>query len=226
MRYATGGKTMIKLEHLSKSFRTGQSRHIILDDVTLTLPKGRALALLGRNGAGKSTFLRMIAGILSPDHGRILREGSISWPVGFGGSLHGDLSGAQNTRFIARVYGVDSEDLLEFVADFAELGAAFDRPVRLYSQGMRARLSFGLSMGIKFDTYLVDEVTAVGDAAFRRKSAAVFRDRIRGSSALVVNHNLAELRDYCDAALILEAGKLNYYVDLNEAIKAHKAMLS
>lgn len=103
---------------------------------------------------------------------------------------------------------------------------AFDRPVRLYSQGMRARLSFGLSMGIKFDTYLVDEVTAVGDAAFRRKSAAVFTDRIRGSSALVVNHNLAELRDYCDAALILEAGKLNYYANLNEAIKAHKAMLS
>lgn len=97
--------------------------------------------------------------------------------------------------------------------------------MRLYSQGMRARLSFGLSMGIRFDTYLVDEVTAVGDAAFRRKSAAVFRDRIRAAGALVVNHNLAELRDYCDAALILEMGKITYYPDLNAAIKDHKAML-
>lgn len=217
---------MIKLVHLSKSFGTGAARHVILDDVTLTLPSGRALALLGRNGAGKSTFLRMVAGILPPDHGRIVTSGSISWPVGFGGSLHGDLTGSQNTRFIARAYGVDSEDLLTFVDDFAELGTAFHKPVRLYSQGMRARLSFGLSMGIRFDTYLVDEVTAVGDAAFRRKSAAVFRDRIRAAGALVVNHNLAELRDYCDAALILEKGKITYFPDLNTAIKAHKAMLA
>ena len=217
---------MIRLEGVSKAFRLRADWKVILDDVSLTLPSGRALALLGRNGAGKTTLLQMISGTTQPDQGRVVTMGAVSWPVGFGGSLHGDLTGAQNTRFIARIYGVETAELLEFVEDFAELGGHFHMPIRSYSAGMKSRLGFAMSMGIPFDTYLVDEVTAVGDAAFRRKSKAVFRERIRSASAIMVSHNLAELRDYCDAALLLEAGELHYFPDLNEAIATHKAMLA
>lgn len=217
---------MIRLEGVSKAFRLRAEWKVILDDVSLTLPSGRALALLGRNGAGKTTLLQMISGTTQPDQGRVVTMGAVSWPVGFGGSLHGDLTGAQNTRFIARIYGVETAELLEFVEDFAELGGHFHMPIRSYSAGMKSRLGFAMSMGIPFDTYLVDEVTAVGDAAFRRKSKAVFCERIRSASAIMVSHNLAELRDYCDAALLLEAGELRYFPDLNEAIATHKAMLA
>lgn len=216
---------MIRFENLSKSFRMGDSRKVIIDHLDLTLPTGKSLALMGRNGAGKSTLLQMVAGTIRPDTGRILSDGTISWPVGLGGSLHKDLTGAQNIRFIARVYGVDTESLCAFVEDFAELGQHFHLPVRSYSSGMRSRLAFGASMGIRFDTYLVDEVTAVGDASFRVKSRAVFRERMKQSGAIFVSHDLGQLREYCDAGLVLERGRLQYYEDLEEALDVHKALM-
>ena len=216
---------MIRFESLSKRFATGGARTVIVDDVTMALPRRKSIALLGRNGAGKSTLLQMIAGHQKPDAGRIIVDGSVSWTVGLGGTFHPELTGAQNTRFVARIYGVDPTDLMDFVADFAELGHHFQLPVRTYSQGMKARLTFGLSMGIAFDTYLVDEVTATGDAAFREKSHAVFRDRIQRAGALIVSHNLEELRALCDAALVLEGGQLQYFASVEEGIAAHRAHL-
>ncbi|WP_224816815.1 ABC transporter ATP-binding protein [Hasllibacter sp. MH4015] len=213
---------MIRFENLTKSFRVAGHRRVVIDNLTLSLPAGRSLALLGRNGAGKSTLMQIIAGNMRPDHGRVVSDGTISWPVGFAGSFHPELTGAQNTRFIARVYGVDTGELQDFVRDFAELGHHFHMPVRTYSSGMRSRLTFGLSMGIEFDTYLVDEVTSAGDAAFRAKSKALFASRMEQAGALMVNHNLDELRRYCDAALVLEHGKLEYFEDLDEAIALHE----
>ncbi|TWI93949.1 capsular polysaccharide transport system ATP-binding protein [Gemmobacter caeni] len=216
---------MIRFVNLCKSYSLGHSRKVIVDNLTLTLPPGKSLALLGRNGAGKSTLLRMVAGSIQPDSGRILSDGTISWPVGLGGSLHKEMTGAQNVRFLARVYGVDTEELEDFVADFAELGSHFHMPVRSYSSGMKSRLAFGASMGIRFDTYLVDEVTAVGDARFRKKSRTVFRDRMAQSGAILVAHDLNALRDYCDAGLILENGRLYVFDDLDEAITVHKRLM-
>mmetsp|Transcript_27513 Transcript_27513/g.50900 ORF Transcript_27513/g.50900 Transcript_27513/m.50900 type:complete len:199 (-) Transcript_27513:1185-1781(-) len=187
----------------------------------MELPTGKSLALLGRNGAGKSTLLQLVAGTMRPDSGEVTSDGSISWPVGFGGSFHMQLTGAQNIRFIARIYGVDSDDLVDFVADFADLGPHFYMPVRSYSSGMRSRLAFGASMGIRFDTYLVDEVTAVGDAAFREKSKHVFRERMKASSAIVVSHEMAQVREFCDAGLVLDNGELRYFEDLEAAIRYH-----
>ena len=217
---------MIHFEHLTKSFRIRGERKLVIDDLNMTLPSGRSLALLGRNGAGKSTLLQLIAGTLRPDRGRIWSDGSISWPVGFGGSFHRELTGAQNVRFIARIYGVDTDSLLEFVEDFTELGKYFHMPVRSYSSGMRSRLTFGTSMGIHFDTYLVDEVTAVGDAAFKRKSKAVFRERMKTSSAIMVNHSMSQIRQFCDAGLVLEHGRISYFDDLEQAIDLHEKMLA
>lgn len=212
---------MIRFENLTKTFRTPEGRKTIVEDVTLTIPSGVSVGLLGRNGAGKSTLLEMIGGTIEPDAGRILTQGTVSWPVGFTGSFHGDMSGRQNTRFIARVYAVDSDDLCAFVADFAELGGYFDVPVRTYSAGMRSRLAFGISMGIPFDTYLVDEVTSVGDAAFKLKSREVFEERMRTAGAIVVTHSTAQMRKLCQAGVVLESGRLRYFADVGEAIALH-----
>ena len=216
---------MIRFENLTKSFRLRGERKVVIDNLNLTLPSGRSLALLGRNGAGKSTLLQIIAGTLRPDHGRVVSDGTISWPVGLGGSFHKELTGAENVRFIARIYGVDTDDLVAFVEDFAELGKFYHMPMHSYSSGMRSRLTFGASMGIKFDTYLVDEVTAVGDRAFKRKSQRLFADRMKHSSAIMVNHSMNQVRKFCDAGLVLEGGRIRYFDDLEEAIALHEAML-
>lgn len=216
---------MIRFENLTKSFLVQGSRRIVIDNLNATLPTGRSLALLGRNSAGKSTLLQILAGTMRPDSGEIISDGRISWPVGFGGSFHGDLTGAQNIRFIARIYGVDTSSLLDFVEDFADIGKYFHMPVRSYSSGMRSRLTFGASMGIQFDTYLVDEVTAVGDAAFRRKSRAVFRERMKTASAILVSHEMEQLREFCDLGIVLANGSLSYFDDLEEAIDLHQRLM-
>lgn len=216
---------MIRFENLTKSFLVNGMRKVVIDNLSLTLPTGVSLALLGRNGAGKSTLLQMIAGTMRADSGQIVSDGTISWPVGFGGSFHGELTGAQNVRFIARIYGVDTDSLSAFVEDFAELGKHYYMPVRSYSAGMRSRLTFGTSMGIRFDTYLVDEVTAVGDAAFKRKSRAVFIERMKTSSAILVSHSMQDVRAFCNAGMVLEHGRIQYFDDLDAAIALHQKLM-
>jgi len=216
---------MIRLEAVTKIFRHKGEDRRVLDRATLDLPPGRSVALLGRNGAGKSTLLRLIAGTMRPTSGRVVTQGRLSWPVGFAGAFHGDLTGAQNTRFLARLYGVDSAALERFTADFAELGPAFHQPFRTYSAGMKARLGFGVSMGIPFDCYLIDEVTAVGDASFRARSATLLRERLSGAGAIVVSHAMGQIRALCDGACVLEAGHLTWYEDVEQAIIDHEARL-
>lgn len=163
----------------------------------------------------------MIAGTLDPTSGSILSDGTVSWPVGFAGSFHRDLTGEQNVRFIARVYGLDTDEACEFVRDFAELGSHFYLPFRTYSSGMRSRLAFGVSMSVPFDTYLIDEVTAVGDAKFKEKSNELLAERLENASAIVVSHSISSLRKICLSGAVLENGKLHYYSRLNDAIAHH-----
>lgn len=212
---------MIHLDRLTKSFAVRGKRHFIVRNLTATFPTGVSVALLGRNGAGKSTLLKLIAGTIRPSAGRVLSSGSISYPVGFAGSFHPDLTGVQNTRFVARLYGIDSDELVDFVEDFAELGAHFRMPFRTYSAGMKSRLSFGVSMGIPFDTYLVDEVTSVGDGAFRHKSIQVFDQRRKNAGAIVVTHSPPMVRRLCTMAAVLERGALYFYDDVEKALEHH-----
>ena len=213
---------MIEFQNVSKYYRTPTSRKVVLDQLSLVLPTGAKVGVLGRNGAGKSTLLGMISGTVRPDAGRIRRHASISWPLGFGGSFNPDLTGAQNVRFVARIYGMDTDAMVAYVDDFAELGEFMDMPVRAYSSGMKARLAFGMSMGISFDWYLVDEITAVGDSRFRKKSLAVFRNRLAEAGLLMVSHSLETLRSYCTAGLVLEDGKAIYYDSIRAAIARHE----
>jgi capsular polysaccharide transport system ATP-binding protein len=214
---------MIHFENLQKGFWTPTGPKFVARNVNAVFPSGVSVALLGRNGAGKSTMMQMIGGSVKPDSGSINITGSMSWPVGFAGSFHRDLTGQQNVRFIARVYGVDTDELVGFVEDFAELGAHFHLPVRSYSSGMKSRLAFGVSIGIPFDTYLVDEVTSVGDASFRLKSRLVFEERMRDSGSVVVTHSMREVRSLCTAGAVLEDGVLTYFENVEDAISQHHA---
>ncbi|MCK0151966.1 ATP-binding cassette domain-containing protein [Marivita sp. S6314] len=210
---------MIALQDVWKRFPGGP---VVAQGINAVFPGGQATALLGGNGAGKSSLLAMIAGGLRPDAGRVLRSGAVSWPVGFAGAFHPDLTGAQNTRFVARVYGVDSDGLLGFVQQVSGLADAMRQPVRRYSSGMRARLGFAISMGVPFDMYLVDEVTAVGDAAFRRETAEMLKARLGQAGAIVVSHAPAQLRAVCTAGAVLENGRLRMFEDLDEAIAVYE----
>ncbi len=212
---------MIRLENLCKTYFVNGLSTTVADNINATFPSGTSVALLGRNGAGKSSLLRMISGTMDPSSGQISFTGTVSWAVGYAGSFHPELTGAQNIRFVARIYGVDSDALIEYVKDFSELDYHFYQPFRTYSSGMRSRLAFGVSMGIQFDTYLVDEVTAVGDASFRSKCATIFGENMKNSGAIVVSHSLPTVRAMCTAGAVLENGKLTYFDDLNEAIAAH-----
>ncbi|MAM62871.1 ABC transporter ATP-binding protein [Maritimibacter sp. UBA3975] len=214
---------MIELQNVSKTYPLRKGRRIILNGATITLP-WKNIGILGRNGAGKSTLLRMIAGIEEPDGGIIRRSKTVSWPLGFRGSFHRDLSGLENVRFVARVYGQNTEEMIEKVRDFAELGQFYYEPLKSYSSGMGARLAFGVSMAVNFEVYLVDEIMAVGDARFKAKSKQAFMERLPHSRIVMVSHAMNNLREYCDTGLVVHEGKMTYYEDLEEAIQVYNKL--
>ncbi|MDE1231502.1 ABC transporter ATP-binding protein [Vibrio aestuarianus] len=184
----------------------------------MNFPKGRNIGLLGVNGAGKSTLLRMIAGSEAPTTGVIKRNVKMSWPLGFSGGFNGSMTGAENLRFVSRIYGADIKQVTEFVKEFSELGDYLDMPIRSYSSGMKARLAFGLSMAIDFDCYLVDEITGVGDRRFQEKCRDAFKARSEKSSLIMVSHSMPTLKEHCDMGLVLSGGELTFYEDINDAI--------
>jgi len=209
---------MIRLENVVKSYPARMGRKVVLKGITADFPPGRSTAIMGVNGAGKSTLMRIISGAEVPDSGKVERTSSISWPLGFKGGLHGSLTGRENLAFIARIYGRDYRDLLEFVEDFAEIGDYMHQPIRTYSSGMRARLSFGVSMAIEFDYYLIDEVIAVGDITFKRKAQAVLSERLRKSTVLLVSHSASIMKDFCQHGVVMENGKLVSFPSLKDAL--------
>src|SRR5215831_21131165 len=150
---------MIKLDRVSKVYRTRNGRKTVLDNVNVTFEPGHNFGILGVNGAGKSTLIRLLAGSELPNFGVIRRYSRVSFPLGFGGTFHGALSGRENVAFIARIYGARIRSTIDYVEAFCELGDYFPMPVNTYSAGMRARLAFGICLAIDFDVYLIDEVT-------------------------------------------------------------------
>jgi capsular polysaccharide transport system ATP-binding protein len=209
---------VIGLENVTKFYRTKAGRRYILDDISFTFETGRSIGVLGLNGAGKSTLIRMMSGIELPNSGRLVRTGRISWPLAFGGGFHMDSTGAQNVRFVTRVYGVDYQKTLDYVVDFAEIGPYMDMPVLTYSSGMKARLAFGLSLAMDFDTYLIDEVTAVGDARFQERCREAMKNKRNHSDVIMVSHSFATIKTYCDDAVIMSDGRLETFGSMDDTI--------
>lgn len=218
---------MIRIENLTKSYRTPAGRHYVFKNINLDIPSGKNVALIGRNGAGKSTLLRMIGGIDRPDSGKIITDKTISWPVGLSGGFQGSLTGRENVKFVSRIH-VNEEQVKEkvlFVEKFSELGSYFEMPIKTYSSGMRSRLGFGLSMAFHFDYYIIDEITAVGDARFRKKCQEKLNNVNPYSNIIMVSHSEATLKKFCSSAILIgKEQKVNYFSDIEEAIYQHNEM--
>lgn len=215
---------MIVCRDVSKSYPMGAGRKHVLSGLNLDVARGEHIGLLGRNGAGKSTLIKLIGGVEMPTSGKIVRNMTVSWPLGFGGGFQGSLTGYDNARFIARIYGREYGDLREFVEDFTELGRQLRMPVKTYSSGMRARLAFALSLAIEFDCYLIDEVILVGDQNFQRKCHEELFGK-RGDRALILaSHNAEVIREYCNRAMVLHGGVGAMYDDVGEALERYNRL--
>lgn len=218
---------MIVLDNVTKSYLSNKGRHFVFRNLSFSIPDGRNIGIVGKNGAGKSTLMRLLGGLDMPDSGRIYSEKSISWPVGLSGGFQGSLTGRDNVKFICRIYGKNAKEIKEkvrFVEDFAEIGEHFDRPVKTYSSGMKARVGFGLSLAFDFDYYLVDEALSVGDAHFRNKATAAFKERVDGSKIIMVTHGMNQIRRLCDFLILVDNGILTPYEDVEEGINAYLAL--
>ncbi|WP_175815339.1 ABC transporter ATP-binding protein [Burkholderia diffusa] len=219
---------MIFIEDVHKRYMTehGAGRWV-LRGINVTIPARQSVALIGHNGAGKSTLLRIIGGIDFPSKGRVERRCRVSWPMGNGG-LEGTLTGRQNAKFVCRVHGHQDElkDRLDFIQSFAELGDSFDEPVRTYSSGMRSRLQFALSLAFDFDVFISDEVTAAGDAKFRKKAADAFKDMTNRASVIMVSHDESTLKQFCQSGIWINEGRAHWFDDLEDALKAYKSIFS
>jgi capsular polysaccharide transport system ATP-binding protein len=219
---------MIIVENVHKRYQTPHGMGPwVLRGINLTIPAKVSVGLIGRNGAGKSTLLRLIGGTDQPDIGRIERRCRVSWRMGRGGLIAGPLTGRQNTKFVCRIMGHEDDipDRVAFVEDFTELGAAFDEPLYTYSAGMRSRLQFALTLAFDFDVYISDESISAGDAAFKSKAKAAFKQLAGRASIIMVAHGAARLRQFCQAGIWLNEGKAHWFDDVEDAISAYKETL-
>lgn len=215
---------MIVCHDIRKSYRSGHGWREVLKGVNLTINKGERLALLGRNGAGKSTLIKQIGGVELPDSGRVARHMTCSWPIGFNGGFQGSLTGYDNARFIARIYGKTYAEMRDFVDDFTELGGSLKMPVKTYSSGMRARLAFALSLAIEFECYLIDEVILVGDQNFQRKCHEELFVRRADRAMVIASHDMLTVQAFCDKAVVLHNGVAQPYETVAEAVAAYDAL--
>ncbi|WP_430459492.1 ABC transporter ATP-binding protein [Thalassolituus sp. LLYu03] len=216
---------MIRFCGLSKFYRTRNGRSYIFNGVNAEWPTDRNIAILGPNGAGKSTLIKMIGGADIPSRGVIESDVNISWPLGLQGGLQGTMTGRENVRFVARIHGYKNTKRIEqHVEDFAEIGEYFDEPVKTYSNGMRARVTFGLTMAFdfNFDVLLIDELTAVGDSAFKEKSQKLLLEKYASTKIIMVNHAFDQLRKFCDSGVVIKDKNIYFHNSLADAIKDYQ----
>jgi capsular polysaccharide transport system ATP-binding protein len=207
----------IFIDGVSKSYPTQHGSVRIFDDVCLDIGFGEKIGVLGRNGAGKSTLMRLISGAELPSGGRIARSMTASWPLALGGGFQGTLTGMDNIRFISRVYNLDVQQAVAFVQDFSELGRYLWEPVRIYSNGMRARLAFAISMVVDFDCFLIDEVIAVGDQRFREKCQAELFERRGDRAMVIISHDPNFVKHYCERAVVIHEKRLLQFPTVDDA---------
>ncbi|MFC3051690.1 ABC transporter ATP-binding protein [Kordiimonas pumila] len=210
---------MIRLEHVSKYYPTRFGPKYVLKNLTFSVPDDRDVAILGVNGAGKSTLIRLLGGIDFPSHGKIHSDRFISWPLALASGFQNSMSGRENVRFVCRIHGIEkTKEIEEFVKEFSELGKSFELPVGSYSSGMKSKYSFAVSMGFDFDTYLLDEIMAVGDASFKRKCSKALADKRASANIILVSHNEGTIKEHCNAAILLAYGRAEFYESIDRAL--------
>jgi capsular polysaccharide transport system ATP-binding protein len=212
---------MIRFEHVSKTYHIRKFEKQVLGDISFTINRGDSIGICGANGAGKSTLMRLIAGVEAPTTGRITRDLTTSWPIGYISCFQASLTGADNCRFIARIYRQPIDELLAFVEDFAQLGAYFHQPIHAYSSGMQARLAFGVSLAIDFDCYLIDEVTSAGDERFRQRCHEALVERRTNGTLVLISHDPGTLREYCKTGAVVHGGGVRFFPTVDEALDMH-----
>ncbi|WP_100655934.1 ABC transporter ATP-binding protein [Alteromonas flava] len=216
---------MIRLNNITKYYPSPLGNQFIFRELNFTIPDGHNIAILGANGSGKSTLFRLIAGSEYPNSGSIETDLSLSWPVALATGIHPQMTGRENARFIGRVNGVANlANYEDRVMAFSELGIHFDLLVKDYSSGMRSRLAFACSIGIDFDVYLIDEVTSVGDATFRKRAKEALEELSEHANVIMVSHQMSEIRQFCDSAIVLHEGNLTFYNDLEHGIERYQAL--
>lgn len=212
---------MIEIKNATKYFKTDNGKKYILKDVNLIIPGKKNIGILGRNGTGKSTLLRMLGGIDFPTSGEIFSKNSFSWPMGLSGGFQTSMTGLENVKFVCRIYGKNEEEMQSIIGNvksFSELGDYFTMPIKLYSSGMKSRLSFGLSLAFDFDYIIIDETLSVGDENFKQKSKDALAKKMEKCNVLLVSHSMGILREICDSGIVLDQGKVDYYEDIKDAI--------
>lgn len=212
---------MIEFNDVSKTYHIRKFEKHVFHNLNFRIEKGESIGICGANGAGKSTLIRLISGVEQPTSGTVTRTMSTSWPIGYGSCFQPSLTGADNARFIARVYGQPEEPLLDYVQDFAQLGPYFWQPVNTYSAGMNARLAFGISLAIQFECYLVDEVTGAGDERFRVRCEEALLHRRDTATLIMISHDPGALRQYCRRGAVVYGGSLVFFDTIEEAAEVH-----
>ena len=209
---------MLEFRNVSKSFWTGTQRKVILDRVSFRVDLGHSLGILAPNGTGKTTLINMMAGLEKPDEGEIRRMCNISFPLGFMGGVVSKVSAMENSRYIAKLYGLDPDYVESYCRWLCNLGEYFDQPLGTYSAGMRARFSFALMLALDFDIYLIDEgMPGTTDVEFNRKAGAILEERLRTTTIIIVSHQAATLEKFARSAAVLMNGRLHMFDTLEEA---------
>ena len=201
-----------------------------IEPVTVDFNEQEVVGIIGRNGAGKSTLLRLIGGVFPPDSGEIHLNGVVSLLAGVGVGFSGNLTGMENTYLYASLMGWKKKQIDEKIDDileFSELGHHFERPIRTYSSGMKARLGISVATAFKPDILLIDEVLGVGDASFRKKSEKRVRDMIDGSGTVImVSHSQGLMMEICDRIILMEKGEIYAVGDPKEMYEKYNKLLN
>lgn len=209
---------MLEFEDVSKSFWTGTQRKVILDGASFRVDLGQSMGVLAPNGTGKTTLINMMAGLEKPDEGTIRRSCRISFPLGFMGGVVNRHTAMENSRYIARLYGLDPDYVEAFCRWLCDINEYFDMPVGTYSQGMRHRFTFALMLALDFDIYLIDEgMPRTTDTEFNRKAGEILKERLQTTTVIIVSHQAEVLERFARTAAVLRNGKLHLFDSLEEA---------
>ncbi|WP_058245771.1 ABC transporter ATP-binding protein [Tropicibacter naphthalenivorans] len=209
---------MLEFDMVSKSFWTGTQRKIILDRASFRVDLGESLGILAPNGTGKTTMIRMMAGLEKPDEGEIRRGCRISFPLGFMGGVVSKISARENARFIARMYGLDPDYVESFCRWLCGLEEYFDQPLGTYSSGMKSRFTFSLMLALDFDMYLIDEgMPNSTDVEFNKRAGDILAERLRTTTIIIVSHQPKILEKFARKAAVLMDGRLHMFDSLEEA---------